>query len=350
VTTNSNLPPIKPGLAGDVLRGVSDNPEDLKWTLQGYLPRGALCVLSARHKVGKSSLVYGLTRAVLAGEPFLGQPTSRSGVLVLQLEEAPQLVAINRLRYGLVPLAEHHHLYVGPVYDRPGVVAQIRQYIEARKIEDRKIGLLIIDTISRAWTVEDENSVGDVLRAMIPWATLAHDMDITVLALHHWGHSARRARGASSFGDVADMILNLERPGNAEGDPRRILTCEGRYTDFVGTPRRLVITRAGTPEQPQWQVSGAAPEDDQTENEAEAPAACESKSLSPTARRILAHLAERPTPVPATAMLTDLVSVTKASLYRNLPDLEAAGYIAGNHDGWAITDAGLGALIPASGS
>jgi hypothetical protein len=233
-------------------------------------------------------------------------------------------------------------LYVGPVYDRPAVVAQVTEYVEKHTI-----GLVIIDTISRAWTVEDENSVADVLRAMIPWATLAHETGITVLALHHWGHSAPRARGASSFGDVADMILNLERVSKAEGDPRRRLTCEGRYTDFGPTPRRLVITRAGTAEQPQWQVSGPAP-DDQPEDEADGPTAPDSRSPSPTGRKILAYLAERPTPVPATAMLGDLDSVPKPSLYRNLTDLEAAGYIAPNHDGWAITDTGRAALASVS--
>lgn len=82
--------------------------------------------------------------------------------------------------------------------------------------------LIIVDTISSAFQIRDENNNAEVRRfIMRPLKQLAKDVNAALLATHHIGkpkheegqtkEASFRGRGASSFADMARLVLNLEK-------------------------------------------------------------------------------------------------------------------------------------------
>ena len=82
--------------------------------------------------------------------------------------------------------------------------------------------LIIVDTISSAFQIRDENNNAEVRRSIMqPLKRLAKDVKAAVIATHHIGkpkaeegqtkEASFRGRGASSFADMARLVLNLEK-------------------------------------------------------------------------------------------------------------------------------------------
>ena len=82
--------------------------------------------------------------------------------------------------------------------------------------------LIIVDTISSAFQIRDENNNAEVRRfIMRPLKDLAKDVNAALIATHHIGkpkaeegqtkEASFRGRGASSFADMARLVLNLEK-------------------------------------------------------------------------------------------------------------------------------------------
>jgi RecA-family ATPase len=82
--------------------------------------------------------------------------------------------------------------------------------------------LIIVDTIASAFQIRNENDNAEV-RAFItrPLKQLAKDCNAALLAAHHIGkakaeegqtrEASHKGRGASSFADMARLVLNLEK-------------------------------------------------------------------------------------------------------------------------------------------
>lgn len=82
--------------------------------------------------------------------------------------------------------------------------------------------LIIVDTISSAFQIRDENNNAEVRKfIMRPLKQLAKDVNAALIATHHIGkpkgeegqtkEASFRGRGASSFADMARLVLNLEK-------------------------------------------------------------------------------------------------------------------------------------------
>lgn len=56
------------------------------YIVQGMLMEGSIALMAGRATIGKSPLVYQLALCVAAGKPFLGLPTTQTGVLMHDLE------------------------------------------------------------------------------------------------------------------------------------------------------------------------------------------------------------------------------------------------------------------------
>ena len=81
--------------------------------------------------------------------------------------------------------------------------------------------LIIIDTISSAFSIRNENDNAEVRKfVMRPLRHLAKDCNAALIAAHHISgknedgatrEAAHKGRGASSFGDLSRVVFNLER-------------------------------------------------------------------------------------------------------------------------------------------
>ncbi len=222
---------FNPQLAWTLLQ---EEPEELEWTWYGFVPRGTLGLLVAYMKTGKSTLAYDLALAVSRGVPFLGFSTEQGGVLLLALEERQQDVLFRLRDFGIN--AQDPVWIVGPpLSPSRKLYEDIPAFIQAQKI-----GLVIIDSLSRFAELDDENDNSKATRFMAPLANLAHGTNTSVLLIHHepkgGGEAGRNVRGAGAFLAVADLALTLKR---TEGGVPTARTLEvlGRYQEYA--PGRL---------------------------------------------------------------------------------------------------------------
>jgi len=231
----------------------------VSWVVDRIIPAGgALVLLAAYMKVGKSSLVYALVAAVLRGMPFLGFETLRGPVLLLAVEELERDVLI-RLRSFGVRNEDALRVHVGSLPDSPETWRELRAYL----LELRP-ALVIVDTLTRFWSVRDENDNAAVGREAGKWLDLARETGVTVLLVVHegkgGGEHGRSIRGASALFALADQAVILDR--RRGGAPtQRVLKILGRYHE---SPAELVIDLQegayavlGTPEQADMDAGAA---------------------------------------------------------------------------------------------
>lgn len=209
---------------------MSAESPPLRYAWEGLLPFGSLTVLAAFPKVGKSTFIAPLMLAVAKGKPFLDRPTTHTPVLYLAIEEHPRDVKARLLGWGR---AKDDLLWI-----HEGLLFKSEmKAIEAFVLEN-KVGLVVLDTLTAWWHVENENDNSEVLRAVEPWLHLARASEASILLVHHTrkagGEDGRGVRGGSSLVGAVDQIITLER----QPKDRRVrrLDVLGRYG-----PQELLI-------------------------------------------------------------------------------------------------------------
>lgn len=244
---------------------LAATPEQTPWLWQGYLARGALTVLGAREKAGKSSLTWALIAALLSGRDFCGKPTSPTPVVVLT-EEPPTSVAEKLERFGIAPDAPLSILTRADVRGRP----QWDAVVAAAGAEAERIGagIIVIDPLAfwAALPPDAENSAGAMTEALRPLLELA-GRGLAVLALHHVDKAHGELRGSTAIGAAADIIVTLTR--EAEAPSRRRLEVVGRFSECPTEPVLIELdgdryAALGSPrevsaEERERQVLGALP-------------------------------------------------------------------------------------------
>lgn len=207
--------------------------EPVNWIWDKFLPSGAFCILSAFPKVGKSTFIYPLSIAVARGEPFCGYQTTKSGVLILAVEEAKREAAGRAMGFGLNgddPIWIHS----GPLLNTPATRDSLTQFIK-----ENGIGLVFLDTLSKWWGIQDENDNAEIIRGASPLLELARSTGACVVAIHHTtkagGDGGREIRGGGALLGIVDQALIMSK-GSGKGE--RHLKIIGRYED---SPRELLV-------------------------------------------------------------------------------------------------------------
>lgn len=207
----------------------------IQWLWEPYLPQGTLALLVAYMKVGKSTLAFELAAAVEGGRPFLGTSTRRGAVLILAVEESARDIGRRLDRLGTRGR--------GRIFVHAGLLDASRENLEAigRFVTENRIRLVILDTLSTFWDLEDENNNAAVVRAVKPLLQLARDTEAVVLLLHHerkaGGEGGRSIRGGGALFGLVDQALLLEGVKGGRTN-QRVLRSLGRYDE---TPPELVI-------------------------------------------------------------------------------------------------------------
>ena len=179
--------------------------------------RGHLVMLAAPPKAGKSTFARAAAVAKAEGSEFLGASVQQGNVLYLATEENELDVkrsfkALGITEAGQDRLIVHH----GSVGDYAEAMAGIRQDIEEKNIE-----LIFIDTAMRLREKSfDTNDYSSGYDWADPLIELAHDLNITVVVLHHankqgWyreGYEALRGvLGSTALVASVDSIISLLR-------------------------------------------------------------------------------------------------------------------------------------------
>jgi len=204
-----------------------------EWLLPGYLPKGGICLVSSRPKLGKSTLAGYILKALLEGGNVIGREAVRVDKAAWFAEESASLLA-HRL----------HALNLGTDRLLVALRHQARRPLPELVAEAIELGVqvIVVDTLS-AWAgVEDENSATEVEKALRPIVSLAQERGVAILLLHHLnksdGPEGTAHRGSGHLVAMADVAVELRRPEGHAPATRRVLKSLSRYQE---TPQELVI-------------------------------------------------------------------------------------------------------------
>lgn len=215
-------------------------PEVIDWAWRDYLAHGTIVELIGPPKAGKTTLVFGLIRSYVAGQPFLDRPTGGGSVVVLSEQGATSLRAV-LVRTGLTECPDVHLLL-----HRETRGHEWADVVESAVARCREVGarLLVVDTLPAfaGLAGDAENNAGDALEAMEPLLHAAAD-GLAVLVNRHRrkGLSADIAdegRGSGAFSGAVDVILSIRRKDGGSRPTIRVLAAASRFDE---TPEELYV-------------------------------------------------------------------------------------------------------------
>lgn len=176
--------------------------QEIRWTLDGVLPHRGFSVLSAKPKVGKTTLALQLAVAVARGEPFLGRDTMRGPVLYVACDNQQQPFVVRQLR-AMGFENEPVEIVFGVPPTEP--LAMLTPFVERLKPV-----LVVIDTLFKFSRVKDMNDYSAMLAALDPVAAFATDHGAHVLGTVH-------AKKYNESGDDMDAVLgSIAIPGQVD--------------------------------------------------------------------------------------------------------------------------------------
>jgi hypothetical protein len=185
------------------------------WLVKDFLGAGEMSCAYGPPGSAKSLLAGDLAAHVAWGQDWMDRRVTQGAVLFVAIERAALVkrrLAAFRLYHGIaeLPLA----VLSGSIDLCTGKMGTEGIIDCARRLEDEselKLGLVVVDTVSRALAGGDENSAKDMGAFVanilqIQEATTAH-----VLLTHHVPHEQNRMRGHGALLAACDTTLRIEK-------------------------------------------------------------------------------------------------------------------------------------------
>lgn len=219
---------------------------EVKWIARPWLAQSAITELVGKAKVaGKTTWALSLCAAVLDGNDFMNNPTTKAGIVYLT-EESEVTFRMALERAAISARDDFHVLFWRETFgkDWPDAMDEAVKFAI-----EKKAGLLVVDTLAQfaQLTGDRENNAGDALEAVRP-LQIARDRDLGVLMLRHerkqGGALGDSGRGSSAFAGAVDIILNLGRPRGNTVDNIRTIEGVSRLDD-EGLKLTIKLTSEG---------------------------------------------------------------------------------------------------------
>ena len=219
---------------------AANTPEETEYISEPWVPAGSLVEFVGKIKQGgKTTFLMAMSRKVLDGLPFMGNPTTKTPIVYLTEQNTPSLRAA-LARAGLLEREDFHILAYKDTFGTnwPQVVEAAAQKCKATGAR-----LLVVDTIPQWAGLQgtSENDSGAALEALAPLQVVA-GYGTGVVCVRHEGKADRAVgdsgRGSSAWGGGVDVIISIRRPGGNSSSTVRVLHCIGRFDEL---PDRWVI-------------------------------------------------------------------------------------------------------------
>lgn len=208
----------------------------IEWVVEGLLAKNYMTLFAAREKMGKTTLIKGLLKSVARGEQFIGQNTKKVNTLVITEENAGHWMR----RMEDMDLIDCENIWFIPQpFNSRQKIGAWEKFINkdiSGYCNDLSIDLLILDTISPIWPVNDENNASEVQTALLPLVSIAK-LGVAVMAVHHFS-KAGGARGSTVISAVPDVLIDFMKPQGDEETRRRVLKCRSRFEE---SPEQLLV-------------------------------------------------------------------------------------------------------------
>ncbi len=210
------------------------------WCIDNWIERGDHVSLVGPAKVGKSLLALDAAASKVIGGSFLGTDLAAGRVLYLDHENKPEMVRKRLIAMGF-DLADLSWLsyecfpQIGPLDSAPGAQAVLK------RVEETGAELVVIDTLQRVLTGDENNSQGvrDMYRLL---SMPLRARNVAVLRLDHLGKSDNTsARGSSAKGDDVDQSWVLTQRAD------RLLTLRKALSRTPAPIERFVLKRTSSP-------------------------------------------------------------------------------------------------------
>ena len=193
------------------------------WAVDGLIPRGGVALITAKPKIGKSTLARELGLAVAKGRTFLGRDTWATPVLYVCLEDRWQHARRHLLAIG-ASRDDQMCACFGARPDEPD------DWL-SQAIASLGLGMVIIDPLFRYLPgISDANSYAEVSNATGPIIAMARESGCALVLTHHakktGGSDGDEALGSTAIAGAPDTIMTLTR----DGEHRQLATTqrEGR--------------------------------------------------------------------------------------------------------------------------
>lgn len=215
-------------------------PVAVEWIAAPWVAKGAVTEITGKIKAaGKTTFVLHLARRVVDGDPFMGQPTTKTGIVYLT--EQPDSSFLQALRRADLDDRDDFTILRWSDARRQTWTATMTAAVE--ECERRGAGLLVIDTLGQfaGMRGDSENNAGAALEAMQP-VQEASQRGLAVIVVRHerkgGGDVADAGRGSSAFSGAADVVLSLRRGEGNVPSNRRVIQALSRFEE---TPETLVV-------------------------------------------------------------------------------------------------------------
>lgn len=197
------------------------HPKPSPWLVKGVLPTRGVAFIVGQSKAGKSFLAIDLMSSLAAGfQTVLGRRASPCGVVYIAAEDADGCrgrVAAWRKNYGVEDRIPFELVAQGPDLLNKGQAADLQaSLVEASgrfRQQGTRLGVVVLDTLSKTIPGVDENSSTDMSSAFAVIEELARSIDALVLVIAHFGKSGgdKGIRGWSGLDANSDATITLER-------------------------------------------------------------------------------------------------------------------------------------------
>jgi hypothetical protein len=251
-------PPAEPYIPlshADLKPAAESRPD---WLWHGYLPPGAVTLLTSLWKSGKSTLLSVLLARLKTGGMLGGLPV-RAGRAVVVSEEARELWWERGLT---LDFDGHVHWFCRPFRGKPTPDQWLGLLEQIGRMHDRQsLDLVAIDSLANLAPMRTENDAGEMLQAVAPLQALTA-RGLSVLLSHHPKKGTivpgQAARGSGALSGYADILVEMQAVSrrNAQDRRRRLRA----YSRYAATPPNWVI--AWTPDGADYLGLGPSAEPD----------------------------------------------------------------------------------------
>lgn len=179
--------------------------------IEGVLKQGELSVLYGESGIGKSFVALSMAFSVASGSRWAGKEVASMPVVYVAAEGG------NGVKKRLIALVDETGREDAPFHLYPGNIDMSRPDAELEPLiatvnQIAGVGLIVIDTLSRALSGGDESSPVDMGKFVKHADRLRHATGAHVLVVHHSGKDAARgARGHSLLRGALDTEMEVTR-------------------------------------------------------------------------------------------------------------------------------------------
>lgn len=193
-----------------------DEPDEL---IKRLLPRNGVTMIGGQSGAGKTFVLLALAIAGATKGDLLGYPVREAfGTIICAAEGAGTIPA--RLEAAKRHAGVKGELPIGVLKNIPDLKdpAKLQTFVDdlriiKAEIEARhrvRVGVVAIDTIASAFSIENENDNSEAAYICKMLAWISQQLDVCVIPVHHFGKSAEQGlRGASAWRANVDHAISV---------------------------------------------------------------------------------------------------------------------------------------------